>query len=203
MNGSRTRQEYFEELSGRWDGFTDGERVKGALRDVLSMVPIKPDEHVVDLGCGTGNLTSVLLEFLGPSGIVAAVDFSRAMLEVARGKIPDHRVRWVVADAAGLPLDNESADRIVCFSAWPHFPQPAAVARELLRVLRPGGVLHIVHIDSRGKVDAIHGGVGGAIGQDHLPPAHVVAQMLTSVGFSVFEQIDSETEYRIRAGKVA
>jgi len=201
MKSESSRQEYFEELSARWDGFTDGERVRMALRSTLSGIPIDPAEHIVDIGCGTGNLSIVLLEMLGPAGKVTAVDFSGAMVDVARAKIDDPRVRWLVADVAALSLGDASVDRVVCFSAWPHFPDAQTAACELRRILKSGGMLHILHIDSRAKINAIHGGVGGAIGSDYLPPAHELAMVLSTSGFSVREQIDAEDAYRISAEK--
>jgi ubiquinone/menaquinone biosynthesis C-methylase UbiE len=203
MNSEPTRQDYFDELSGRWDGFTDGERVRKALRIALPGMRIRPDEHIVDLGCGTGNLTAVLTDVLGPMGTVTAVDFASAMIDVARDKISDGRVRWLVADVVQLPLDAGSVDRVICYSAWPHFPDHGAAARELHRVLRPGGMLHVLHIDSRDKINAIHGGVGGAIGKDVLPPARELADVLTACGFAVQDAMDTAEAYRIDARKPA
>ena len=202
MDSAQSRQEYFNDLSGRWDGFTDGERVRMALREVLSAVSIGQDERVVDLGCGTGNLTSVLTEILGPGGTVTAVDFSGAMLAVARNKVCDPRVRWLVADVERLPLEDGSIDRVICFSAWPHFPDPSAAARELHRILRPGGMIHILHINSRASINAVHGGVGGAIGHDILPYARELADVLRACGFAVREEVDTDTAYRVAGEKV-
>jgi len=201
MHPESSRRDYFEELSARWDGFTDGERVRMALRSTLSGIPINPSEHIVDLGCGTGNLSMVLLEMLGPAGKVTAVDFSEAMVRVARVKIDDARVRWLVADVTALSLSDDSVDRVICFSAWPHFPDPHAAACQIRRILKPGGALHILHIDSRAKINAVHGGVGGAIGRDFLPPAHELVQLLSISGFAVREAVDADDAYIIRATK--
>lgn len=203
MNSEPTRRDYFDELSSRWDGFTDGERVRKSLRSVLSDMQIKPDEHIVDLGCGTGNLTAVLVDILGPEGTVTAIDFAGAMIDVARGKIGDGRVRWLVADVVRLPLDADSVDRVICYSAWPHFPDHRAAARELHRVLRPGGMLHVLHIDSRDKINAIHAGVGGAIEKDLLPPARDLAGVLAECGFTVLDVLESAEAYRVAARKPA
>ena len=203
MDSTQTRQHYFNDLSGRWDGFTDGERVRTALREALSAVPIEQDEHIVDLGCGTGNLTAVLTEILGPGGTVTAVDFSGAMIDVARTKVRDPRVRWLVADVVRLPLEDRTIDRVICFSAWPHFPDPSAAARELVRVLKPGGRLHILHINSRECINAVHGGVGGAIGRDFLPSARDLAGVLGTCGFAVCEEVDTDAAYRVTGEKVA
>ncbi len=193
------RRTYFDELSTRWDGFTDGVKVREALANVLSAYGIGPEEHIVDLGCGTGNLSHVLCAALGPQGRVTAVDISPAMIDVAADRLDDPRVHWVVADAAALPLEQRTADRVICFSAWPHFPEPARVARELGRVLRVGGSLHVVHIDAREKINAIHTGVGGAIGHDILPPAAVLVDLLRGNGFDPYEEVDGPDAYRVSA----
>jgi ubiquinone/menaquinone biosynthesis C-methylase UbiE len=193
------RRSYFDDLSGRWDGFTDADRVCRMLTTVLSGYGIGRDEHVIDLGCGTGNLTQVLSHILGPEGRITAVDFSPEMIAVASEKMSDPRIRWLVADAAALPLEDKSTDRIICFSAWPHFADPHAVGRELSRVLRPHGELHIVHIDSREKINAVHSGVGGPIGADLLPSAAALAAILASCGFIVHETVDNGSAYRVSA----
>lgn len=194
------KRTYFDELSFRWDGFTDHDRVRSALRIELDRMVLSPDEHVVDLGCGTGNLTAVLLEKLGPGGVVTAVDFSEAMVEKARGKFSDERVRWCVADAAALPLAPASVDRVICFSAWPHFPNPSEVLKEMNRILRPGGFFEILHIDGRAKINGIHSSAGPAIAHDLLSPASEIAGVFPASGFAVEVCEDSADRYCV-AGK--
>ena len=69
-----------------------------------------------------------------------------------------------------LPLPDESCDRVICYSVWPHFDDRAAVAAELGRVLRPGGSLHVWHLGSRARVNAIHASAGEAIRHDVAAP---------------------------------
>lgn len=193
------RRGYFDDLSARWDSFTDGVRVQQTLAAVLAPYAIGAGEHIVDLGCGTGNLSHVLAGILGPEGRVTAVDLAPAMIAMAAGRLPDPRVRWTVADAAVLPLGGGSVDRVICFSAWPHFPDPGAVAREQGRILRKGGMLHIIHIDGREKINGIHTGVGGPIGEDLLPPAAELTALLAASGFLPVETVDTPTAYRVSA----
>ncbi len=203
MESNRGRREYFEQLAEQWDGFTDGGRVRSSLDRVLQPIVFDPAEHVLDVGCGTGNLTVVLVRLLGPEAVITAVDFARAMVDVARGKVTDARVRWLVADVQELPLEEGSVHRVICFSAWPHFPDPALAVRELRRVLRPGGMLHILHIDSRETINGIHSHVGGAIGHDLLPPVDDLACLLEESGFLIHERIDSVEAYRVTAERTA
>jgi ubiquinone/menaquinone biosynthesis C-methylase UbiE len=200
MSDSR-KIEYFDGLASRWDGFTDHDRVRSELRSELEEMHLSPVEHVVDLGCGTGNLTAVLLEKLGPEGKVTAVDFSSEMVERAKAKFPDPRVHWCVADAAFLPMSPGSCDRVICFSAWPHFPDAVAVLREMYRILRNEGRLTILHIDGRQKINEIHVSGGEVIARDLLPHAKDLAAIFPAHGFAVEECVDTPLRYCV-SGKL-
>lgn len=95
-------------------------------------------EQVVDLGAGTGKLTSVLL---GLGVQVAAVEPDAAMLAVLRRDCPEARAYEAGAEA--LPLPDASVDAMTAGQAWHWFPHEATVA-EVRRVLRPGGWLGLI-----------------------------------------------------------
>ena len=177
------RLKYFEAIAPRWEGIVDGARIRRRLAPVLDGLGIGMDEHILDLGCGTGILTSLLLPRLSACGRVVAVDFSGGMLEQARENVADRRVAWVAADAASLPLAPAAIDRAIAFSTWPHFPDPGSVLRELRRVVRPGGLLHVIHSDARATINAIHTHAGGAIGHDHLPRPGSLRRRWNDAGF--------------------
>jgi ubiquinone/menaquinone biosynthesis C-methylase UbiE len=195
------KREYFDALSSRWDDFTDHARVRQALGIELDRMQLSPDERIVDLGCGTGNLTAVLLEMIGECGSVTSVDFSESMVAKARSKFADSRVRWCVADAVALPLDQASVDRVICFSAWPHFPDQPAVLKEANRILRTGGIFSILHIDGRDKINQIHSSAAMPIMHDLLPPVSEVELLFPAAGFAVEEIEDSEHRYCITGRK--
>ncbi|MBT0772707.1 methyltransferase domain-containing protein [Kineosporia sp. J2-2] len=92
---------------------------------------------VVDLGAGTGKLTSTLAE-LGHR--VTAVEPDPGMLDVLSRKLP--QVTAVRAAAERIPLPDGSADVVTVAQAWHWMEQPAA-ALEIARVLRPGGLLAV------------------------------------------------------------
>jgi len=92
---------------------------------------------VLDLGAGTGKLTSTLV---AAGHRVTAVDPSAAMLAVLAGSLP--QVRTIVATAEQLPLPDAGFDVVTVAQAW-HWLDPAAAAAECARVLRPGGLLGI------------------------------------------------------------
>jgi SAM-dependent methyltransferase len=102
---------------------------------------------VLDLGCGPGHVAQYLRE----RGVAAeGVDLSPATVAVARRLNPGLPVR--VGDLTDLGVADRSVAGIVAFYSLIHLPRAAfpAAARELHRVLRPGGVL----------LAALHGGAG-------------------------------------------
>ena len=139
------------------------------------------------------------LDHLEPAGRIEAVDLAPRMIAEARHKYPDPRVRFHVADAAALPFDDASVDRVICFSAWPHFPDPDAVVRQAARVLVPGGRLHVWHIDSRHTINDIHKNAGRAVQQDLLEPAEHLAARMQRQGLQVESTRDDHQAYEITA----
>jgi ubiquinone/menaquinone biosynthesis C-methylase UbiE len=193
------RREYFDGVADKWDGWNARAEMEPVMRQGLRELGVGPEEHVLDLGCGTGIMLGMLLDVLGPRGRVTAVDFAPRMVEVARGKTLDTRVEFRVAEACALPVGDGTMDRCVCFSTWPHFPDPRAVLVEQHRVLKPGGLLHVWHVSGREKINAIHAGVGGVIGQDLLPPVRQLADVAGACGFSVVSLVDNPDRYLLTA----
>jgi ubiquinone/menaquinone biosynthesis methyltransferase len=96
-----------------------------------------PAGPVLDLCAGTMDLTEMLAR-ARPGDRLVAADFAPAMLEKGRHKAPNAEV--VVADAAALPFDAASFAVVVCGFGMRNLADPVAGAREVRRVLRPGGV---------------------------------------------------------------
>ena len=197
------RIEFFDMIADQWDGWHDLRELACNLDAVFEKFGIDPSAKVVDAGCGTGNLTVSLLNgTLGPSGSVVAVDISAKMLDLARHKVTDPRVAWHCGPADSLPLDDGSADHVICFSAWPHFHDPATVIREFRRVLRAGGSLHILHLISRSKVNRIHAQAHPSVHHDILLPASDTARLLEMHGFHIINMTDDDSRYLITACKL-
>ncbi|OBI45336.1 SAM-dependent methyltransferase [Mycobacterium kyorinense] len=93
---------------------------------------------VLDLGAGTGKLTTRLVE----RGLaVVAVDPIAEMLEVLRSSLPDTPA--LLGTAEEIPLADNSVDAVLVAQAW-HWFDPARAIPEVARVLRPGGRLALV-----------------------------------------------------------
>jgi demethylmenaquinone methyltransferase/2-methoxy-6-polyprenyl-1,4-benzoquinol methylase len=101
-------------------------------------------DTVLDLACGTGLNFSHIIKRIGPQGRIVGVDFTRAMLRQARGRLA--RLRWqgvtlVEGDATSLPLSSESCDAVLCSYGMAIIPEYRRAIAEAVRVLKPGGRL--------------------------------------------------------------
>jgi len=105
------------------------------IAPMLSAVDAGPQKDILDLCCGHGNGCAALAE---AGANATGLDFSPAMLDLARAQVPT--ASFVHGDAAALPFDDASFDAVICNVGIVHLPDPAAGLAEIARVLRPGGV---------------------------------------------------------------
>lgn len=196
-----SRKAFFDSIADKWDAHEDMDILSDRLLHGLNSFGIGPSESILDVGCGTGNLTLALLKRLSPEGRVIAVDISRMMLKRAKTKISDPRVEWHLASADQLPLPDECIDRVICLSVWPHFVDPYDTALELSRVLKTEGWIHVWHLIPRDEVNRIHSEASDIVRKDLLPPADEASQVLSFSGFEVTALLDDHTGYLISARK--
>jgi trans-aconitate 2-methyltransferase len=107
-------------------------------RDVIDRLELKGDETVLDVGCGTGRVTRILLERL-PRGRVIGVDASRAMIEQAREALPE-RTEFIVSDILDLAL-GEAVDAVFSNATFHWILNHRRLFELLHRALRSGGQL--------------------------------------------------------------
>ncbi|NUT91128.1 MAG: class I SAM-dependent methyltransferase [Saccharothrix sp.] len=104
---------------------------------LLPLVP--PKSSVVDLGCGTGSLSALLVE---AGHDVRGLDLSPRMVEAAKAKAPG--AQFTVGDAAAPPYPPASADVVLARHVLWALPDPGAALRTWVSLLRPHGRLVLV-----------------------------------------------------------
>lgn len=154
---------------------------------VLGELRTQPARHILDVGCGTGDLTARMRAELRPD-LVAGCDFSAGMLEQARAR--SGAVRWLQGDATKLPFDDGTFDAVVSTEAFHWFPDPNAALREFGRVLAPGGRLLVALVNVRVPATSRLAHAGSkALGQPARWPTRAeMADRVRAAGFTVERQ---------------
>jgi demethylmenaquinone methyltransferase/2-methoxy-6-polyprenyl-1,4-benzoquinol methylase len=112
---------------------------------IFSHILRNPQASVLDLCCGTGDMTFALYRRAGtPKPQMTGADFSAAMLERARAKGAGKPIEWVEADALHMPFGNEQFDLVTSAFGFRNLANYDAGLREIYRVLRPNGEIGIL-----------------------------------------------------------
>lgn len=98
-----------------------------------------PQQHWVDVGCGNGAFTQLLLDRCQPLG-VQGVDPSPEQIAFAQGRFPGGTARFQTGDAMALPLPDQCATQAVMALVIFFVPEPERGVAEMARVLQPGGI---------------------------------------------------------------
>ncbi len=117
-------------------------------RMVLERSGVMEGERVLDLGCGSGAFTIPLAEALGSKGLVLATDINGSLLKQLLDGISSRstllsQVEVVQASAHDLPFRDSSVDRCIMVSSLQEIPDRSRALREVMRVLRDGGILAV------------------------------------------------------------
>lgn len=109
--------------------------------ELVDDAALRTGERVVDVGCGTGAVTLLAAERVGPGGSVVGVDPSVEMLNVACS-LPNPSgaaILWLEAPAEALPVETDTKDVVLCQLALMFVADPRAALEEMHRVLTKGG----------------------------------------------------------------
>jgi len=172
---------------------------------LVKAVGARPGLKVLDLCCGHGNVSAGLIN---AGAEVTGLDFSPAMLDMARELVPE--ALFVEGDAMAPDFDDASFDAVTIGFGMPHIPEPARAVREARRVLRSGGRLAF-SVWCGPEVDTALGYVFGAIAEHgdpeiSLPPGpgandyadpNLAYRVLTESGFTDCQQSTIDSMWQV------
>ena len=124
----------------------EDERTRPAA-ELVARVPLEAPGRIVDIGCGPGNSTELLVR-RWPAAAVAGFDTADTMLEAARKRLPE--TEFFKADAARWMPDAD-ADLIYSNATFQWVPDHLDVLARLFAALKPGGVLAVQMPDNLGE----------------------------------------------------
>lgn len=187
--------DFFDNLAPTWDANeirSTPERVKA----ILGKLPIGRGMNVLDLGTGTGVLVPYLSEIVGSEGHVTAIDLSEGMLSIAKQKYGELKN----VDFLKIDFEEEQIpglyDVVMLYSVYPHLHAPADTMEWLFKMnMKAGGVIVIAFPSDEKFINNIHHERQSE--SDHLPPAHILADMIDSWGFCASVVSANDNEYII------
>jgi ubiquinone/menaquinone biosynthesis C-methylase UbiE len=166
----------------------------------FTLMRLKPGDRVLDVGCGSGVLVPMVLERISPNGILYELDYAEKMIEVNQSLHKEENIRFIVADVAEAPLEDESCDSILCFSSFPHFHDKERSLCKLARILKCDGKLTVAHFDSGEAINRRHASCH-AVMHDHLPGQSGMWDLFQRAGLIVELFVDEPGFYCIIAKK--
>lgn len=115
----------------------------------FALLDLQAGQHVLDVGCGTGEDARAMAQRVAPTGHVVAVDGSETMIAAARqraegGGLP---VSFQTADIHQLPFADDRFDASRADRLFMHLEVPERALREMMRVTKPGGRVQVYEVD--------------------------------------------------------
>jgi demethylmenaquinone methyltransferase / 2-methoxy-6-polyprenyl-1,4-benzoquinol methylase len=181
-------------------------RTARTFRHILT----RPGARILDLCCGTGDLTFALRRQAGTLPLILGADFSHAMLQRAAAKSAvasenGPTPNWIEADALNLPFPNRHFDLVTSAFGFRNLADYDAGLREIARVLGPGGECGILDFgEPKGAMGALYriyfkqvlprvgtviSGVRGPyaylpVSVERFPPPHEMLARMKNAGFA-------------------
>mgnify|MGYP006273454423 FL=1 len=198
---NRAKAEFFDrQADNEWAApdYTPEERAR--IDQVLSRLQPLQGRVVLEPGCGTGRLTAILAQEVGPKGQVLAMDISPRMVDAARERSAGlSNVQLACAPLEDVPLHRGCVDVAFCHQVFPHFDDKAAALEVMANCLRPGGTLVIFHLINIDQINALHRKAGTAVAEDLMPPRGTMQHLIGRFGFRLEELDDGPERYLLLA----
>jgi len=197
MSTLQRTKDFFDQQAPAWDYHLQPDK-QTQLKTILDKHSYAFLNPLLDLGCGSGILLSVLPEHLQ----FTALDLSFQMIGQLKKKYADRQTRLLQADAHRLPLRPTQFNTIICFQSFPHFRDQEQVILEVQKTLNQKGIWIILHLMDHFQLNDLHRNAGRTVVGDVLPAANILAKQLEANQFSILECREEKNLYLVIARKI-
>jgi len=195
---SEAHRNYFNNLAPEWHNKMEDDPV---FKDFLTQFGVSKGDCVLDVGAGTGRMTRHIFNLTGKDGLVVAEDIADQMLSEGKRILPNTHICWVCDNVIQLAFKNETFDKVLCFSAFPHFKDPFNALSEMKRVLKSKGKLLILHTSSSDNLNTFHSQLETPVCHDRLSRAEHIESMINQIGLRPLKTLENENLYWVEAVK--
>jgi len=194
---NRAKAEFFDtQVNEPWAASEFGEKETNKIKRMLRHGGLRPGSQVIEPGCGTGRLTGILADAVGPTGLVFACDISPDMVEAACCRVGSRdNVRIECMPVEDYRFDPESFDVVVCNNVFPHFDNKPRAVFHLASALKPSGRFVVFHFMSSAEINDLHRKADPSVINDLLPPEQEVREMFQAAGLQVELLEDDDDGY--------
>ncbi|MBI5571657.1 MAG: methyltransferase domain-containing protein [Desulfomonile tiedjei] len=198
---NRSKAQFFNSQVGEpWAAaeYTAEERRK--IARMIDAAGVRPGMRVLQPGCGTGRLTVILADLLGPAGLVVAPDISPEMVAACLRRIAGRsNVRLMNTAIEDLDDDRDDFDLVICHNVYPHFDNKREVTKKLASLLRSSGKLVVSHFMNSAWINDLHRKTHPSVLNDLIPGSEEMERILSAAGFRIDVVQDDEQGYLLLA----
>lgn len=131
-----------------WAGTYDNKRFdffRSFQKKAVELTQLKEGQSFLDIGCGTGFAVGYAASLTGDKGYFCGIDLSSKMIEKAiENSQGFHNVHFYKANVESMPFEDNTFDAAICTNSFHHYIDPVKALKEIRRVLKPGGRIHIL-----------------------------------------------------------
>ncbi len=179
-----SRRAFFNEAASKWDEKYGTPELARFLERITLGFGLKPGQNILDAGTGTGVLIPYLVQAVGLSGSITAIDYAEEMVRICRSKHSHlQNVAVMNQDVEAMDLPSSCFDAVTCFGLFPHIEDREKALSQMHRVLKNGGKLIIAHALSSAEIKARHRDATLAVANDTLPDEEEMVRLLSNAGF--------------------
>lgn len=181
------KTEFFDsQTEAPWAADEYGPEEAEKLNRLFSITGSLDGMAVLEPGCGTGRLTEILSERVGPSGRVLALDISAKMVEVAGRRVEGlGNVAVHQAELEVFPFLEGAFDLVLCHQVFPHLEEKEKALKILAGALKPKGMIVVFHFISFAQINNVHRKAGTAVEKDMMPGEDEMKRLFAAAGLKI------------------
>jgi ubiquinone/menaquinone biosynthesis C-methylase UbiE len=124
------------------------EEIRKLRIETATRMAVVAGQKILDLGCGIGGATFLIADLIGPTGLVAGVDASSALVDAAKHRAKNWPgIEFRVGDACAIPYPDKYFDAARSERVFLYLPDRVGAIHEMQRVVKPGGRVCLLDTD--------------------------------------------------------